>query len=90
VKVKSANSTLAKNHDDPPLSPTGRLRLVQLHHFLGHDRFFDRIYQERQRGFVYDPITLNVNFRLFQDVSALWKKLLGAQVLAPDPLISYW
>ncbi len=37
VKVKSANSTLAKNHDGHPLSPTGRLRLVQLHHFPGHD-----------------------------------------------------
>lgn len=37
VKVKSANSTLAKNHDDHPLSPAGRLRLVQLHHFPGHD-----------------------------------------------------
>ncbi|MNC37379.1 hypothetical protein D3C75_859390 [compost metagenome] len=32
-----ANSTLAKNHDDHPLSPAGRLRLVQLHHFPGHD-----------------------------------------------------
>lgn len=37
MKVKSANSTLAKNHDDHPLSPAGRLRLVQLHHFPGHD-----------------------------------------------------
>ncbi|WP_236693182.1 hypothetical protein, partial [Pseudomonas syringae group genomosp. 3] len=31
-------STLAKNHDDHPLSPAGRLRLGQLHHFQGHDR----------------------------------------------------
>ncbi|MEX0297159.1 hypothetical protein AAH995_28285, partial [Pseudomonas putida] len=28
------------NHDDHPLSPAGRLRLVQLHHFPGHDRGF--------------------------------------------------
>ncbi|MFI8558243.1 hypothetical protein, partial [Pseudomonas putida] len=31
------NSTLAKNHDDHPLWPAGHLRLVQLHHFPGHD-----------------------------------------------------
>ncbi|WP_235776644.1 hypothetical protein, partial [Pseudomonas putida] len=33
----------AKNHDDHPLSPAGRLRLVQLHHFPGHDRTNKRI-----------------------------------------------
>jgi hypothetical protein len=46
-----ANSTLAKNHDDHPLSPAGRLRLVQLHHFPGHDQhnysiFVDAIEKE--------------------------------------------
>ena len=28
---------LKANHDDHPLSPKGRLRLVHLHHLLGHD-----------------------------------------------------
>lgn len=37
VKVKSANSTLAKNHDDHPLSSAGRLRLALLQHFPGRD-----------------------------------------------------
>lgn len=31
-----ANSTVAKNRDDHPLSPAGRIWLSQLHHFRGH------------------------------------------------------